>query len=161
MLTSWRKITKREYPGRQDLLYMITSPCHMSIVLLSYFLLLYLPNVRLNFALALIYKAYQSAYHKKSKKCGGGLQWDECMKNMVLGLLSHRTPPSCIAANILAVAKILCPHTKIVKELPIIYFLRVCRISLSFFAKLLAAYQLGKADKFFGYHSNGTQRRQI
>ena len=31
MLTAWSEITKREYPGRQDLLDMILSPCHLSI----------------------------------------------------------------------------------------------------------------------------------
>ena len=31
MLTAWREITKWEYPGRQDLLDMIPSPCQLSI----------------------------------------------------------------------------------------------------------------------------------
>ena len=31
MLTAWREITKREYPGRQNLLDMIPSPCQLSI----------------------------------------------------------------------------------------------------------------------------------
>ena len=31
MLTDWREITKREYPGRQDLLDMIPCPCQLSI----------------------------------------------------------------------------------------------------------------------------------
>ena len=35
MLTAWREITKREYPGRQDLLAMIPSPCHLSIAKIS------------------------------------------------------------------------------------------------------------------------------
>ena len=39
--------------------------------------------------------------------------------------------------------------------------MRGCRSALSFFTKLLAAYQLVKADKFSEYSSNGTQRRQI
>ena len=35
MLTAWREITKREYPGRQDLLDIITSPCQLSIANIS------------------------------------------------------------------------------------------------------------------------------
>ena len=31
MLTAWCEITKREYPGRQDLLYMIPSPFQLLI----------------------------------------------------------------------------------------------------------------------------------
>ena len=35
MLTSWREITKREYPGRQDLFDMIPSPCRLFISKIS------------------------------------------------------------------------------------------------------------------------------
>ena len=31
MLTDWREITKREYPGRQDLIDIIPSPCRLPI----------------------------------------------------------------------------------------------------------------------------------
>ena len=47
--------------------------------IISYYVLLYLPNVCFNFALALTYKACQSPCHTKSKKCGVGLQWDKWM----------------------------------------------------------------------------------
>ena len=97
----------------------------------------------------------------KKEKCGVGLQWDERMKRMVFELLSHCTPPICIAAHILTVAKILFPHTKIIKEQLSISFVRGCRRALSFFTKLLEAYQLGKANKFLEHHYDGTQRRQI
>ena len=83
------------------------------------------------------------------------------MTQMVLELLSHRTPPSCIASNILTVSKLLCPNTTIVKELPGISFVQGCRSTLSYFTKLMAAYQLGHADKYVEHHSDGTQRRQI
>ena len=83
------------------------------------------------------------------------------MTHRVLELLSHRNPPSCIAANILTVAKILFPHTKIVKELPSISFVRGCRSEISLITKLLVAYQLGKTDKFLEHHYDGTQRRQV
>ena len=47
--------------------------------LISYYVLLYLPNVCFNFALALTYKACQYPCHTKSKKCGVVLQWDKWM----------------------------------------------------------------------------------
>ena len=75
---------------------------------------------------------------------------------MVLELLSHRTPPRCIAANILTVGETLCPHINIVKELLIISFVRGYRSALLLFTKLLVAYQLGKADNFLDHHSDGT-----
>ena len=49
----------------------------------------------------------------------------------------------------------------IVKELPSISFVRGCRNTLSYFTKLIAAYQLGKADTYIEHHSDGTQRHQI
>ena len=80
---------------------------------------------------------------------------------MVLELLSHRPPPSCITTKILTVAEILYTHTKIVKELPSISFVRGCRIEVSFFTNLLAAYRMGKDNKYLEHHSDRTQRRQI
>ena len=53
--------------------------------LLSYFLILYLPNVWFNFTLTLTYKACQYAFHKKIEY-GVGLQWDERMTQMLLEL---------------------------------------------------------------------------
>ena len=35
MLAAWREITKREYPGQQDLLDMIPSPCQLFITNIS------------------------------------------------------------------------------------------------------------------------------
>ena len=80
---------------------------------------------------------------------------------MILELLAHRTPPSCVAANILTVSKMILPHANIVVELPSVSFVRKSRSTLSFLTKLLAAYQLAKADKLLEHHSDGTMRRQI
>ena len=80
---------------------------------------------------------------------------------MVLELLSHRTPSSCNVANTLKVAEILFPQTKIVKELPSIYFVRGHISALSFFTQLFVAYQLRKADKFLEHHYDCTQRSQF
>ena len=91
----------------------------------------------------------------------GGLEWDERMTQMVLELLSHRTPPSCVSQNILTIAFIICPIHPIVKELPSKSFIRKCRSVLSYLTKLLAAYQLGKTNTHLQLHHDGTTRRQI
>ena len=89
------------------------------------------------------------------------MQWDERMTHIVLELLSHCTSQICIATNILKAAEILYPHTNIVKELLIISFLRGSRSALSFYTKLLEAYQMGKVDKLLENHYDYTQRCQI
>ena len=83
------------------------------------------------------------------------------MTQMVLELLSHRTPPSCVGANILTVANIICPNFEVVEEVPAVSFVQHCRSVLSYMTKLLAAYQLALAECFLEHHSDGTQRRHI
>ena len=80
------------------------------------------------------------------------------MRQMVLEMLSHRTPPTCIAPNILTVAEIICPD--LVQELPGDSFMRSCRSELTYFTKLCATYQLGHAETFLEHHSDGTARHQ-
>lgn len=104
-------------------------------------------------------KLFKPKVIKKEERPGGGLQWDWQMRQMVLEMLSHRTPPTCIAPNILTVAEMICPS--IVHELPGVSFMRGCRSELAFFTKLCATYELGWADTYLEHHSDGTQRRQI
>ena len=91
----------------------------------------------------------------------GGLEWDDRVTQMVLEMLSHRTPPSCVSQNILTVAEILCPDFKSVKELPSTRFVCGCRRVLSYFTKLMAAYQLAKVDTHLELHHDSTKRCQI
>ena len=44
----------------------------------------------------------------------GGLQWDERITQLVLELLSHRTPPGCIGPNIFSVVKCIFNDHKVV-----------------------------------------------
>ena len=100
-------------------------------------------------------------YMRKTKRSTGGLQWSEDITRMVLEMLSHRTPPSCIAPNILTVARTIYPNRDIVFELPGVSFIRHCRSVLSYLTKLLAAFLLAKAPKYLEFHLDGTSRRQI
>ncbi len=79
---------------------------------------------------------------------------------MVLEMLSHRTPPACIPANILTVASLLSPVMDLVEELPGVKFVRECRDTLRYFTKTLAAHTVGTADKLIQFQSDGTSRRQ-
>ena len=101
---------------------------------------------------------------RKIKKPGsgrGGLRWGEDVTRLVLEMLSHRTPPSCIGPNILSVAMTIFPNDNIVLELSGISFVRECRSVMAYLTKMLAAYQLAKVDIYFEHHSDGTSRRQI
>ena len=40
----------------------------------------------------------------------GGETWDWWIMHMILEILSHRTPPSCIAASILTICELLNPN---------------------------------------------------
>ncbi len=75
-------------------------------------------------------------------------------------MLAHRTPPSCVAPNILSAAEILLPNVNIIQELPSIWFVRSCRSVLLHVTKTLASYQIGKANSYEQLFSDGTSRRQ-
>jgi hypothetical protein len=92
-----------------------------------------------------------------------GLSWPTWVVQMILEMLSHRTPPSCIAANILTVAEILFSFspTPIIKELPSTNFIRECRTVLLNTTKTLAAFQLGNEKEWVQFFGDGTSRRQI
>jgi hypothetical protein len=75
-------------------------------------------------------------------------------------MLAHRTPPSCVVPNILSAAEILLPNVNIIQEVPSIRFVRSCRSVLLHVTKTLASYQIGKANSYEQFFSDGTSRRQ-
>ncbi len=94
------------------------------------------------------------------KKCGKIKTWDSRTTQLILEMLAHRTPPSCVAPNILLAAEILLPNVNIIQELPSIRFVRSCRSVLLHVTKTLASYQIGKANSYEQLFSDGTSRRQ-
>ena len=97
---------------------------------------------------------------KKESRRGGGRQWGPRMNQLVIELLSHNTPPSCVASNILSVAKYIHPDIEVAVELPSVKFILKARTTWSYLSKLLAANKLGLATTFLQHHSDGTKRRQ-
>jgi hypothetical protein len=65
------------------------------------------------------------------EKVGNPKTWDERATQLVVELLSHRTQPASVWANILSVVELLMPNASIVKELPGIRFVRYCRTILA------------------------------
>ena len=59
---------------------------------------------------------------KVTRPTFGGQQWSEWVTNMVIKLLTHRTPPESITANILTVCRLVSPNNNIVVSLPGIDF---------------------------------------
>jgi len=91
----------------------------------------------------------------------GGVEWDETVTQLVLEMLAHRTPPSCIPSNIVSVSRIILPHYDVIKDVPSIDFIRRSRGTLSYVTKLLAAAELARAPVYLEQHADGTSRRQM
>ena len=89
-----------------------------------------------------------------------GKTWDWCTTLLVIEMLAHRTPPSCISPNILSVLEILNTGKASVKELPSLQFVHNGRTLLQFMTKTLAAYLIGKSDSIDQIFTDGTNRRQ-
>ena len=92
------------------------------------------------------------------QKKGGA--WDEVITQLVVELLSHRTPPLSVCPNIVSVVQLLMPNTDIIKELPGNRFVRYCRTILAQVSQTLAAYNIAVADTLEQSHTDGTSVRQ-
>ena len=75
-------------------------------------------------------------------------------------MLTNRTPPTCIQANLVAMAEVLCHDMNLVKELPSLKHIKNLRTALYTVTKTLAAYRLADAKDWKQVHSDETSRRQ-
>lgn len=75
-------------------------------------------------------------------------------------MLANRTPPTCIQANLYAMAKVIHPDFNIVSDLPSLKYIKDLRIPLYTVAKSLSAHRLAKAIDWKQVHSDETSRRQ-
>ena len=89
---------------------------------------------------------------------GGGIEWIDTVTRMVIYLLAHSTPPSCISFNILSVAKVILTKSDFIHQIPGVEFIRLCRGTLLYLTKLLASNELSRAPKFLEKHADGTAR---
>ena len=89
----------------------------------------------------------------------GAKSWSYDIWELILEQLVNGTPPSSVADNIVAHVKKFSPTTKI-KELPSIWTIRRARTVLLVIVQTLAAYRLGKAERWIQIHTDGTGRQQ-
>ena len=87
-------------------------------------------------------------------------EWLPHVDKLILEMLSNRTPPTCVQANIYAAAKAMFPDFNIVTELPSLKHIKNMRTTLWLVTKTLAAYQIGNAKVLKQLHTDGTSRRQ-
>ena len=88
------------------------------------------------------------------------LGWPLFVWDLLLEQLVNGTPPTAIADNLKMHVKIFSPTTKI-EELPSIWTVRRARTVLLVVVQTLAAYRLGKADKWVQLFTDATSRRQV
>ena len=88
------------------------------------------------------------------------LEWSDTVTQLVIDLLAHSTPTSCISSNILSVTKVILPNFKFIHQIPGVEFIFFCRVTFSYLANLLVSNELAISPKLLEQHTDGTSRRQ-
>ena len=94
----------------------------------------------------------------KVARPGGGLEWSDIVMQLVLELLPHCTPPSCISSNILSVAKVILQKTNVINQLPGVEYIHLCQVTLSYPTNLFVFNELARPPKFLEQHEDGKSR---
>ena len=89
------------------------------------------------------------------------MEWTARVDKLILEMLYNRTPPTCIQANILAMARAFFSGGDIVKEIPCVKYIRNMRTTLLTITKTLAAYEIGNAKELKQTHTDETSKRQV
>ena len=98
---------------------------------------------------------------KSRRTSKGGLEWPYWVVDMMIEMLTNRTPPNSITPNILTVCKLVSPNFDIVKELPGDRTLRQSRSVLAVHTKTLGASQIAGCKEMLEHKSDGTSRRGV
>ncbi len=96
-----------------------------------------------------------------SDSSGAHAEWLPAVDKLILEMLSNRTPPTCIQANIYAMARVLHPDVDVVKELPSVKHIKNLRTVLLHITKSLAAFRLVNAKVWNQLHTDETSRCQV
>ena len=96
---------------------------------------------------------------KVARVSRGGQEWPEWVTDICLEMLSHRTPPESIPANIMTICKLISPNNDIVQELPGVDWVRKCHSIMVVETKTLGAMQVADAEETVGHHGDDTSRR--
>ena len=93
--------------------------------------------------------------HIPNLNCAGKhAEWLSHVDKLILEMLTNRTPPTCIQANLVAMAELLCPGMDVIKELPSLKHIKNLRTALYTITKTLAAYRLANAKSWKQGHSD-------
>ena len=84
---------------------------------------------------------------KNIGKMGGCMEWMPHVDKLLIEMLANRAQPSTIQGVILAFAKIIHPTYQVVKEMPLLRYIRSARTILLWVAKALAAMRIGRAKQ--------------
>ena len=91
----------------------------------------------------------------------GGLEWPHWVTDLVIELLTNRTPPNSISPIILSVCRHISPKYDLVRELPGDSFTHECRSVLAVHTKTLGAFQIAAAAEWIEHKSDETSRRGV
>ena len=83
------------------------------------------------------------------------------MTDLVIELLTNRTPPNSISPIILSVCRHISPKYDLVRELPGDSFTHECRSVLAVHTKTLGAFQIAAAAEWIEHKSDETSRRGV
>ena len=89
------------------------------------------------------------------------IRYGELITDMVIKLLTHRTPPESITVNILTGCRLVFPKNNIVGSLPGVDFVHKCRSVLAVETKTLGGYGIVNVVKVLEHHSYDTSRRGV
>ena len=89
------------------------------------------------------------------------MQWLPHVDKLVMEMLAYRTPPSCIQANLLAMARTLNAKSEVIKEIPCRKHIQNLRSVLAIQTKTLAAKIIGQSKCIQQFHTDETGRAHI
>ena len=91
---------------------------------------------------------------------GGQMKWPLHVWELILTEIVNGTPPAAIGNNMVANIRTFSPTT-VIKEVPSKWTIRRARTVLYVIVQTLAAYRLGKSNKWRQAFTDGTGRRQV
>jgi hypothetical protein len=95
------------------------------------------------------------------KFSGKHAEWLPHVDKLIIKMLAHRTPPTCIQANIYAMTQVILPQHNIVQCISSLKHIKILRTVASIMTKTLAAYELGFAQEWLQWHNDETRWRQV
>lgn len=91
---------------------------------------------------------------------GAHAEWEPHVDKLIMEMLVNRTPPTCIQANIFAMARVLFPEVDVVLELPSLRHIQKMRTATGTCGKAMAPKVIAEAEVWKQLHTDETSCRQ-